>query len=131
MKLNWNPPKVSRQRAVYRWSAPHAVYVHEGAVLNNGTVLPARRWTDYAIANTPIPQVFASEYQISGSLDGAFRLLANRLDDAFRLAIESPIWDWPRSTKRSNGETVFTPRDIVDQGTLRDSQSFRLEVNLG
>jgi hypothetical protein len=29
-----------------RWSADYATAVHEGARLRNGTILPARRWTD-------------------------------------------------------------------------------------
>ena len=29
-----------------RWSADYATAVHEGARLRNGTILPARQWTD-------------------------------------------------------------------------------------
>jgi hypothetical protein len=29
-----------------RWSADYATAVHEGARLRNGTILPARPWTD-------------------------------------------------------------------------------------
>jgi hypothetical protein len=37
-------------------------------------------------------------------------------------AIESVRYDWPRSTTRSDGTVVTSPRDIVDTGHLRDSQ---------
>ena len=35
--------------------------------------------------------------------------------------ITSPKWDYPRETKRKNGQVVSTPRDIVDTGELRNS----------
>jgi hypothetical protein len=131
MKLNWTPPQIKAQKAVYRWSALHAVYVHEGAVMKNGTVLPARRWTDFAVAQTPVAQIMTDRCRAGQSVDFAFREMATDLDQAFTTAIESPIWDWPRTTQRSNGETVGSPRNIVDEGTLRDSQSLRFEVNYG
>ena len=34
--------------------------------------------------------------------------------------IISPVWDWTGTTERENGETVGSPRDIVDQGELLD-----------
>ena len=41
----------------------------------------------------------------------------------FRKQFETPKWDWPRETVRSNGSVVDSPRDIVDTGELRDSYS--------
>lgn len=38
-------PRIQGTQAEYRWTSPYAVAVHEGAVLSNGTVLPARPWT--------------------------------------------------------------------------------------
>lgn len=36
--------------------------------------------------------------------------------------IQTPQFAWPRSTKRRNGQTVSSPRDIVDLGGLLRSQ---------
>lgn len=38
-------PRIQGTSAEYRWTTAYAVAVHEGAVLSNGTVLPARPWT--------------------------------------------------------------------------------------
>jgi len=35
--------------------------------------------------------------------------------------IGSDVWNWPRDTDRANGETVGSPRDIVDTGKLAAS----------
>lgn len=43
-------------------------------------------------------------------------------EEDFLGEIDATKWDWPRETKRQNGETVESPRDIVDLGGLRDSQ---------
>jgi hypothetical protein len=131
MKLSWNPPKVTPQRAIYRWSASHSAIVHEGAVLPSGTVLPARRFTDYAVANTPVAQMVADAVRSGQSIDVAFRLAAHGLNAAFTDAIVSPIWDWPRLTVRSDGSIASSPRDAVDEAELRDSQSMIFEVSYG
>lgn len=48
----------------------------------------------------------------------------------------SPDWEWRFDesgeaipTRRKNGETVTSPRDIVDLGTLRDNQKWRPDGN--
>jgi hypothetical protein len=38
-------PRIQGMSATFRWTAPYSVAVHEGVVLKNGTVLPARPWT--------------------------------------------------------------------------------------
>jgi|TARA_B100001059_G_scaffold236685_1_gene289047 hypothetical protein len=48
---------------------------------------------------------------------------ANQLDSQFTKEINSKKWDWPNETKRKNGKTVTAPRDIVDLGKLRSSQT--------
>ena len=48
---------------------------------------------------------------------------ANQLDSQFTKEIDSKKWDWPNKTKRKNGQTVSAPRDIVDLGNLRRSQT--------
>lgn len=45
------------------------------------------------------------------------------LDSAFTQKIESGEYEWPGPTYRANGELVFSPRNIVDLGNLRDSQT--------
>jgi hypothetical protein len=45
------------------------------------------------------------------------------IDDANRDAIQSPRYEWPRQTIRSDGSVVGSPRDIVDTAHLLESQS--------
>ena len=54
-----NMVKLSRFRVRYSWSAPHAVIVHEGAVLRSGSRIPARRFTRVAAQEANLPQRFA------------------------------------------------------------------------
>lgn len=44
------------------------------------------------------------------------------LGDQLKEEIQLPQFSWPRSTKRRNGQTVSSPRDIVDLGGLLRSQ---------
>lgn len=44
------------------------------------------------------------------------------LGDQLKEEIQTPQFNWPRTTKRRNGQTVSTPRDIVDLGGLLRSQ---------
>lgn len=63
-------------------------------------------------------------------LDGAFSRVFERAmdwaDEDFKNEIETVKWpangSWPNETQRRNGDTVGSPRDIVDMGGLRDSQ---------
>ena len=49
--------------------------------------------------------------------------VADKLNDEFQAQIEQVKWTWPNKTKRKNGATVESPRDIVDLGNLRSSQT--------
>lgn len=51
----------------------------------------------------------------------AFDVTVEVQGEAFQEAIADDIWDWPRQTVRSNGETVGSPRDRVDEADLYDS----------
>ena len=51
-----------------------------------------------------------------------FSELVPELDRQFTEEIQTVEWEWPRKTKRKNGTTVNTPRDIVDTGDLMRSQ---------
>lgn len=44
------------------------------------------------------------------------------LGDQLKEEIKTPQFGWPRATKRRNGQTVTSPRDIVDLGGLLRSQ---------
>ncbi len=44
------------------------------------------------------------------------------LDQQLKAEIQSPQFGWPRETKRRNGATVSSPRDIVDLGGFLRSQ---------
>jgi hypothetical protein len=47
----------------HSWSAPHAVAVHEGATLTNGTRIPARRFTYLAAMEARLAEVFAQSFR--------------------------------------------------------------------
>lgn len=36
--------------ALYQWPVDYALYVHEGYTRQNGTIVPARRWTQVGLA---------------------------------------------------------------------------------
>lgn len=42
----------------------------------------------------------------------------------YQQAIQANVYDWPRVTRRSNGRIVTAPRNIVDTGRLKNSQTF-------
>ena len=44
--------------------------------------------------------------------------------------IESPIWAWPRPTRRVSGATVTSPRDIVDTQELQDRNSVKVSFSV-
>ena len=55
----------------------------------------------------------------------------DHLDDKFRSQFSSVTYPWPNKTRRRNGETVESPRDIVDTSVLRESQTVQLNDNGG
>ncbi len=127
-KAKWNLPELPRQKAVYRWKAEHAVFVHQGYQRQDGTEAPARPWTEYALSQTDIADIFHTEYvRANGNMLRAWIATAERLDGEFRAAIEAEVYGWDRETVRSGGETVGSPRDIVDTGELRESQELSFE----
>lgn len=52
---------------------------------------------------------------------------ADHIGPQFKAAIEASVYDWPRSTRRSDGSVVTSPRNIVDTGNFRRSQTRRRE----
>ena len=59
---------------------------------------------------------------ISGVLANGLQDTVRDLDSAYQTAIESPQYRWPGTTLRRSGELAGTTRNIVDQGSFRDSQ---------
>ena len=70
LRMLWAPPGVIttlRQSGTYsfpdaysieaRWRAGYATAVHEGARLRNGTILPARQWTDAVNGTVQVPGI--------------------------------------------------------------------------
>lgn len=47
---------------------------------------------------------------------------ADRLGTQFKEEIRAAQYDWPRETRRRNGSTAGSPRDIVDTGAFLRSQ---------
>ena len=60
--------------------------------------------------------------EIDKAVKRAFAQTAGKLGAEFPKQISEKKWDWPNETIRKNGQTVTTPRDIVDLGNLRASQ---------
>ncbi|UQN10369.1 hypothetical protein [Deinococcus sp. QL22] len=52
----------------------------------------------------------------------AFRRTVRDVEVAARAAHDEVIWGWSGSTRRENGSTASSPRNVVDLGTLRNSQ---------
>lgn len=119
-KLIWNDCTVEPQSALFGWGDPKALEVHEGTLRGDGTMTPARRWTDVGLADCDPMKEFVNHF--NGSPEKAFQAMAEELSNSFQEAITAPIYDWDRITLRSTGELVGSPRDIVDTGELRDSQ---------
>ena len=59
---------------------------------------------------------------LEAGLNLAFRRTVQELERALPAAHSEPIYTWDQQTRRRNGEVAVSPRDVVDLGTLRDSQ---------
>lgn len=59
--------------------------------------------------------------KLNSAINKAFDVVVEAQAEAFQNAIAADIWEWPRETVRSNGETVGSPRDRVDSEELIDS----------
>lgn len=130
MKAIWNKNiNISSKTATYTWSENYAPIVHEGGTRKDGSDFPARPWVWRTVGlngqerHYDIVQDFNDKIRTANSFDQLFEDIANKLDSEFRKTIEAEIFTWDAATKRKNGITVTTPRDIVDLGFLRDSQS--------
>lgn len=82
-----------------------------------------RNWIKVALAQIDLGQTFAENLKSVNQIESAFKTTARLLDRKLTGAIEGDYYAWPRRTRRRNKTVVYSPRNIVDIGKLRDSQS--------
>jgi hypothetical protein len=56
-------PEIDGLRVRYAWRTPYATAAHEGAQLQNGTVLPGRRWTSAVLGTEPVDGIEPYDYR--------------------------------------------------------------------
>lgn len=59
----------------------------------------------------------------------ATEIVMGELSAAFDQSFTAQAWSWPRQTRRSNGDLVGSPRNIIDQagaGGLRSTGSWQM-----
>lgn len=117
MKLTWHPPVIDL-RARHHSDAEHSAVVAYGGYRADNTVMPARNFIEDGISST--------NFAIKGSLRQGFIQLNEELHVNIKNSIVSKKWEWDRPTYRRNGDVVGSPRDIVDNGELLNSQSWEL-----
>lgn len=123
MKLNWNPPPIEDQTAIFTWSADHAALVHEGGTTRDDKEYPARPFTTVTIDETDLEASFKDKYQEhQGDVETAFQKTMEDLGDGFKDTIEHHQWDIP-STGRKRHKLAPNWQTIYDSGELSDSQS--------
>jgi hypothetical protein len=134
MKAIWNKNiNISPKTATYTWSANYAPIVHEGGTRKDGSDLPARPWVWRTVGlngqerRYDIVQDFNDKIRTANSFDELFEDIATELNSEFRKTIEAEIFAWDATTKRKNSSTVTSPRNIVDLGNLRNSQSMSIQ----
>lgn len=132
MKLSWNPPQLTNNRAEFRWRAPYSASVHQGYFRKDNTRAPARPWADITVSEVDIPSLFFDKAMatISGDrhldLDTAFAEFCSQMEQEFGDRIQSKRYEWDRVTRRRVGgpsgqKIVGSPRDIVDTSRLLNS----------
>lgn len=126
--LRWNPPKLTASTAVYEWGVPYAAANHNGAKLRNGGTITPRPWTEYAREEIiDLPDAFVDAFRSTDDLNQSFKITADKYNRAMKVSIRGKFWNWPNTTRRRNGTTVTSPRDIVDTSDLLNSQTMRFE----
>ena len=120
VKLSWKPPDISSKTAVYNWGVDYASVVHNGAFGDGIRIFP-RPWVYRTVSRNDVLSLFADHVVKTKDFNKAFTETVQDLEFLFTDAIESSDWQYPTITTRKNGETVGSPRDVVDLGNLRDS----------
>lgn len=123
-----NLPK--SQVATFMWDVDYATKLHEGWTLKGGESAPARPWVWVTADSFNFKEEFlrtilnSSKSKSLGELiKDSFVKLSSNFGKEMQDSIQSPIWNWPRSTLRKSGDLVGSPRDIVDLGGLINSYS--------
>lgn len=55
-------------------------------------------------------------------VERAFAGMAQDFADACQDTFDDPVWAWPATTRRRNGQQVGSPRNLIDLGELQGSQ---------
>lgn len=113
--------------AKFTWGVDYASAMHNGVKLKSGTVIPPRPWVYEGLKRFDVPAVYAALFQQSHDADEALKQTAILLGAKFTEVISSPIWSYPRITKRKSKEVAGTMRNLVDLGGLRASQNLAFE----
>lgn len=128
MRLDWNPPRIEIKKARYKWNKNYAAINHEGGISKDGTKFYPRRWTQVAIQRfVNVPLTFQQQYYSTQDIEAAFFNTVEALSQGFNDAMDWEGYDWQGATLRSDGELVTTPRNIVDTGALKHSQTIDFE----
>jgi len=120
MKLIWDPLKINDyMKAKFTWTSEHAVLNHEGGEFITGGIYPARPWTNVAISQTDLLQLFEENY--NGSIRVAFIGTAEDLGEKFKDVIDNHDWGMiGNNNKRYRMGKTW--QKLTDSGDLRDSQ---------
>lgn len=130
VKAKWNQDinvPAGKQVGTHRWGVDYAAEVHEGSMSPQGVEKPARPWVGINIDSFDFTGTFVDAYGETGDFSSAFVAMSEAFGEVCQASIKDVIWEWPRSTVRSNGSVVESPRDIVDMGTLYDSYSHSVD----
>lgn len=124
-----NLPK--SQVATFMWDVDYATKLHEGWTLKSGESAPARPWVWVTADSFNFKEEFlrtilnsSKSKSLGEAIKDSFVKLSSNFGEEMQNSIQSPIWNWPRSTLRKSGDLVGSPRDIVDLGGLINSYSF-------
>jgi len=73
--------------------------------------------SDYIVSINVTPE------ELAYGVQPIFEKVCEAIDDEFRVTLDSPVFAWNSVTKRKNGEIVSDPRNAIDLGGLRESQT--------
>ncbi|MBW4460441.1 MAG: hypothetical protein KME47_09400 [Nodosilinea sp. WJT8-NPBG4] len=127
VKAKWNKITLTPQKANIKYTAGHALAIHQGATYkDNRPDLPASPWVLTTIKETDCPALFVDNYD--GDVKRAFALFVEELALKMQSNLAAIRWYHPRDTQRKNGELVKAGlRDRIDTGELYDSQEVTFE----
>lgn len=130
VKASFKRPNIQPVKAIYKWggpTAPYAPLVFYGYTSRTGLDMPGRDWVQVARMQVNLTSEFVKQFRTVQSLAIAFEAVTNLFNDELRAAIESDVYQWPRITRRRSGQIARSPRNIVDLGNLRNSQSMEIK----